>query len=115
MDDIATLAALLADTQRSEDTPRKKAEIELKHAQKLPNFPIALASIACTSSYPTEIRQSALSVLRNFVEHNWSEDDDEDDSPRIPVPDATKLELRRGLLELSTRDEDDRRVKAAAR
>lgn len=108
------LARLLADTQRAEETPRKKAELDLRLAQTNPQYPVYLTAIACAGTYPTEIRQSALAVLRQFIEHNWSEEDD-DESPRVPIQEETKQELRVKLLELATRDEDDRRVKASVR
>ncbi len=108
------LGRLLSDTQLTDDSRRKKAEIDLKHAQSNPNFPVYLAAIACDSSIATEIRQSALSVLRGFIEHNWSEDDD-DDAPLFHIDEATKHDLRNKLLELATRNEDDRKVKAAVR
>lgn len=109
------LARLLQDTQRPEETPRKKAELELKHSQANQLFPVLLTAIASSSAYPTEIRQSALTVLRNFIEHNWSQDDDDDDSPRYNISDDIKQQLRTQLLELATRDEDDRRVKGSVR
>ena len=113
---VEPLVRLLASTQRSEEGPRKKAEADLKQAEADPGFPKALAAIAA-GSYTTQIRQSALSVLRRFIDRNWSEDvdDDEDEGPRIAIDDATKAELRAQLLELATRDEDDRRVKASVR
>ena len=113
---VEALVQLLANTQRPEEAPRKKAEADLKQAQTNPDYPKALAAIA-SGPYPTQIRQSALTVLRSFIDHNWSEDvdEDEDDGPRIPIDDATKVELRNQLLELATRDEDDRRVKASVR
>ncbi|OAA57071.1 importin beta-5 [Niveomyces insectorum RCEF 264] len=121
MDDIVRL---LNDTQRPEEGPRKQAELDLKHAQTNPSFPGLLTAIAASSSYPTQIRQSALSVLRQFIERNWTggdEDDEDEDGdeagaggrPRIAIADGVKQELRLQLLELATRDEDDRRVKAA--
>lgn len=109
------LVRLLADTQRAEEAPRKKAELDLKHAEPNPQFPLYLTAIAASSSYPTEIRQSALAILRKFIDHNWSHDDEDDEAPRIPIDDATRQELRKQLLELATRDEDDRRVKASVR
>ena len=113
---IPTLAQLLADTQRREEGPRKKAEADLKLAQTNPDYPRALAAIASGSFHDIKVRQSALTVLRGFIERNWSEDDDEeDDQPRVPIADATKAELRDQMLELATRDEVDRLVKASAR
>lgn len=115
------LAQLLANTQLAQEEPRAHAELELKHAQSNPAFPILLANIAAHNSFSIEIRQAALLYLRRFIEHNWSEDsdnlDDNDDNtgPYIPVPDSTKDQLRHKLLDLALSDESDRKVKAAVR
>lgn len=104
---------LLANTQLAAEGPRKQAEIELKHAQTNPIFPLSLANIAAHTSISTDIRQSALSVLRNFIEHNWSPEGDDGEGPRIPIPDSTKDQLRPKLLDLALSNEDERKVKAA--
>ncbi|CAK7222933.1 hypothetical protein SBRCBS47491_005032 [Sporothrix bragantina] len=119
MDEIVRL---LTDTQRPEEEPRKRAELELKSAQTNPAFPGTLTAIAASSTYPTQIRQSALTVLRQFIQRNWTQDgtgdddddDDEEDAarPRIPIADDVKQQLRIQLLELATRDENDRLVKS---
>lgn len=106
---------LLANTQLAAEGPRKQAEIELKHAQTNPIFPLSLANIAAHTSISTDIRQSALSVLRNFIEHNWSPEGDDGEGPRIPIPDSTKDQLRPKLLDLALSNEDERKVKAAVR
>lgn len=112
------LAQLLANTQLAQEEPRARAELELKHAQSNPAFPILLANIAAHNSVSIEIRQAALLYLRRFVEHNWSEDgedDDDNEGPHIPIPDSTKGQLRHKLLDLALSDESDRKVKAAVR
>lgn len=114
------LAQLLANTQLPQEEPRKRAELDLKHAQTNPVFPLALANIAAHNSVSTEIRQAALSYLRRFIEHNWSEEgedeeDDEDDSPRVAISEPTREQLRQKLLELALSDEPDRRVKSSVR
>lgn len=106
---------LLANTHSSAEGPRKQAEIDLKHAQTNPAFPISLANIAAHASIPTDVRQSALSVLRNFIQHNWSEEGDDGEGPLVAMPDTTKDQLRPKLLALALSDEDDRKVKALAR
>lgn len=121
MDD---LVRLLKDTQRPEEGPRKQAELDLKAAWSNPAFPGLLITIAGDATTPTEIRQSALSVLRQFIVRNWTsdsilgddDDDDEDTSgqPPVTIDEPTRLQLRSALLELATRDDTDRRVKAAA-
>lgn len=112
------LAQLLANTQLPQEDPRKRAELDLKHAaQTEPAFPIALANIAAHASISTDIRQAALSYLRRFIEHNWAGEDDEDsgDGPQIPIPDSSKEQLRHKLLDLALADEADRKVKSAIR
>lgn len=109
------LAQLLANTQLPQDEPRKRAELDLKHAQSTPAFPVALANIAAHNSISTEIRQAALTYLRRFIEHNWAEDSEEDEGPQIPIPDSTKDQLRHKLLDLALSDESDRKVKSSVR
>lgn len=108
------LAQLLAETQLPAEGPRKQAELHLLHAQSNPAFPTSLAAIASHGSVAPEIRQSALSVLRRFVEKNWSGQTD-DEGPAIPIADATKEQLRVQLLQLATSNDENRRVKSAAR
>lgn len=109
------LAQLLANTQLPQDEPRKRAELDLKHAQTTPAFPIALANIAAHNSISTEIRQAALTYLRRFIEHNWAEEGEEDEGPQIPIPDSSKEQLRHKLLDLALSDETDRKVKSSVR
>lgn len=109
------LALLLANTQLSQEEPRKRAELELKHAQTNPAFPILLANIAAHTSASTEIRQAALSYLRRFIEHNWSEEGEEDGGPQIPIPESSKEQLRHKLLDLALSNEPDRKVKSSVR
>ncbi|RQM05733.1 hypothetical protein DH86_00003596, partial [Scytalidium sp. 3C] len=104
---------LLAETQLPAEGPRKQAELHLLHAQSNPAFPTSLAAIASHGSVAPEIRQSALSVLRRFVEKNWSGQTD-DEGPAIPIADATKEQLRVQLLQLATSNDENRRVKSAA-
>lgn len=110
------LAQLLANTQLPQEEPRKRAELDLKHAQTDPAFPVALANIAAHSAISTDIRQAALAYLRRFIEHNWGEEGDEsNDGPRFPISDASKEQLRHKLLELALSDETDRKVKSSVR
>lgn len=109
------LAQLLANTQLPQDEPRKRAELDLKHAQTNPAFPIVLANIAAHNSVATDIRQSALTYLRRFIEYNWAEEADDEEGPQIPIPDATKEQLRHKLLDLALSDESDRKVKSSVR
>lgn len=110
------LAQLLANTQLAQEEPRKRAELDLKHVQPNPAFPVALANIAAHASVSTDIRQAALTYLRRFIQYNWGEpDDDEDEGPQIPIPEATKEQLRHKLLELALSDEPDRKVTSSVR
>jgi importin-9 len=107
------LLQLLADTQSAAQGPRKQAESHLEQLQSNEAFPTSLATIASHSSVSSAIRQSALSVLRRYVEHNWSGQDE--DGPTITIPEHVKAQLRDQLLGLATSNEDDRKVRSAAR
>lgn len=109
------LLQVLQDTQSSAEGPRKQAELHLQQLQSNEAFPTSLAAIASHQSVATGIRQSALSVLRRFVEKNWSGADDDTEGPTIPIGDAAKETLKVQLLELATSTEEDRKVKSAAR
>jgi hypothetical protein len=110
------LLQLLADTQNASQGPRKQAEEHLQQLQTNEAYPISLSAIASHQSVATAIRQSALSVLRRFVEKNWSgQNDDDSEGQMILIPDSSKEKLRSQLLELATSIEEDRKVKSAAR
>jgi hypothetical protein len=111
-----TLLRLLADTHLPAEGPRKQAELHLKAAQTEPAFPSSLAAIASHTSVGLEIRQSALLVLRKFVEKNWGGEFDEDGERReVEIPEQTKEQLRGVMLELATSGETDRKIRSAAR
>src|SRR5436190_17240724 len=99
MDD-QRLLQLLADTQSTAQGPRKLAETQLEQLQSNEAFPTSLATIAAHSQVPTAVRQAALSVLRKYVESNWSGQDE--DGPTIIISDHVKEQLRSKLLELAT-------------
>ncbi|KAK3352709.1 armadillo-type protein [Lasiosphaeria hispida] len=107
----AHLARLLANTQLPDDGPRKQAELDLVHARASPDFPLTLAHIGQAQA-PIEIRQAALSVLRKFIEENWSPEGG--DGPHIPISDPVKDQLRGVLLDLVLSPEEERKVKLAA-
>lgn len=107
------LAQLLANTQDKHEGPRKQAELDLLHAQTNPEFPLSLARIGAHTAAPIEIRQSALTYLRKFIERNWAPEGDGE--LHIPIPDPTKDQLRNVILELVLSPEDERKVKVAAR
>ncbi|RDL30402.1 uncharacterized protein BP5553_10280 [Venustampulla echinocandica] len=106
------LLQLLSDTQLPAEGPRKEAESRLQQAQSNPAFPGSLAAIASHSSVTPEIRQSALLILRPFVEKNWS--GQAEDGAAIPIADSVKEQLRVQMLELATSGDADRKIKSAA-
>ncbi|KAK3319039.1 armadillo-type protein [Apodospora peruviana] len=103
---------LLANTQQVQEGPRKQAELDLSQLRPNPDFPQTLARIGAHQSAPVEIRQSALTYLRKFVEENWSTEGA--DGPHIPIPDPVKDQLRHAMLEIVLSEEDQRKVKVAA-
>ncbi|KAK3389378.1 armadillo-type protein [Podospora didyma] len=107
------LVQLLANTQLSQEGPRKQAELDLTNARTSPDFPLTLARIGSHASLPVEIRQAALTNLRQFIEENWSPEGG--DGPHIPIPDPVKDQLRHVVLELVlSQGEEQRKVKLAA-
>ena len=104
MDD--TLLRLLADTESAAEGPRKQAESN-------PVFPTTLGDIASHSSVSTQIRQSALLVLRTFVDRNWSGENEEGNV--VFIGDDTKERLRGQMLELAISGDADRKIKTLAR
>jgi len=106
------LVQVLANTQLAAEGPRKQAELDLKHARSNPAFPISLINVARHSSVEVQIRQAALTTLRQFIENNWSGEND--DGPVIPIPDDVKDQIRPLVLDLALNSED-RKIKTAAR
>ncbi|KAI1069863.1 hypothetical protein LB507_008120 [Fusarium sp. FIESC RH6] len=107
------LVQLLSNTQLPDQGPRQQAEIELKRARTNPAFPLSLANIAAHTSIETNIRQSALTNLRLFIEDNWSTDE-LNDEPQIPISDQARGQLKQVLLDLVLSPEEDRKVKISA-
>ncbi|CAG8954737.1 hypothetical protein HYFRA_00004661 [Hymenoscyphus fraxineus] len=106
------LLQLLRDTQSASEGPRKQAELTLQQAQNNPAFPGSLAAIASHVSVAPEIRQSALLILRTFVDKNWSGHDEK--GPTIQIDETVKEQLRVGMLELATSGDADRKIRSAA-
>ncbi len=106
------LVQVLANTQLPSEGPRKQAELDLKNAQSNPAYPLSLTNVAGHSSISVDIRQAALSSLRQFIERNWSGDSDE--GPTIPIADSVKEQIRPAVLGLAI-NVDDRKIKTAAR
>lgn len=107
------LVHLLAETQSTQEGPRKQAEIQLNQLYQNPQFPLGLVSVASHDSVPPNIRQSALLTLRQFVQSSWTPQFDEFKG-QILIADPDKARLRHALLELATGQEQDRKVKSAA-
>lgn len=108
------LIQLLSSTQLPDQAPRQQAELDLKRAQSNPAFPQSLANIAAHTSVETNIRQSALSNLRLFIEKNWSVDRFEDDL-QVHIGDDVRASLKQTLLDLAVSPEEDRKVKISSR
>lgn len=109
------LLHLLAETQSSQAVPRKSAEAQLESLGANENFPISLAAIAAHTGVSIASRQAALTTLRQFVEKNWSGEDEETEGPAFTISDEIKDALRSKLLELATSEEADRKVRTSAR
>lgn len=106
------LLSLLSDTHLSAEAPRKTAEAHLESFKTNPAFPSSLAAIASHSSVSPQIRQSALLLLRTFVERNWS--GESDDGPVVGIDEGVKEVLRGQMLELAMSGDADRKIKSAA-
>ncbi|KAL2809006.1 armadillo-type protein [Aspergillus granulosus] len=108
------LLTLLADTQSPVADTRRAAELQLLHLYSNENFPLSLAAIASHDSVPTNLRQSALSVLRTFISAAWSPALDEFKG-QVLLSDVNKAQIRGVLLDLATVTEiPERKVKTAA-
>jgi hypothetical protein len=105
------LVQVLANTQLPAEGPRKQAELDLKHAESNPAFPLSLANIGNHSAISVDVRQAALTQLRQFVERNWS--GESDDGPTVPIDNNIKDQIRPMLLELAI-NSDDRKIKTSA-
>ncbi|OTB06264.1 hypothetical protein M426DRAFT_319005 [Hypoxylon sp. CI-4A] len=105
------LVQVLANTISSAEGPRKQAELDLKHASTNPAYPISLVNVARHTSVSVEIRQSALTSLRLFIEKNWSGEGD--DYPIIPISNEAKEQIRPLILDIAV-NADDKKIKTAA-
>ncbi len=107
------IVRLLADTQLSDEGPRKQAEAQLQQLYSNEAFPTALASVASHSSVPLNIRQAALLSLRIFVQSAWSPQFEEFKG-QVLINNENKSRLRGLVLELATASEGEKKVKSAA-
>ncbi|GAM85354.1 hypothetical protein ANO11243_033610 [Dothideomycetidae sp. 11243] len=104
---------LLAETQNSQETPRKQAELHLRQLYHDEGFPLALVSIASHDSVPLNIRQAALLVCKKFVETGWSPNLDEFGG-QILINDSNKSTVRQTLVDIALSDSHERKIKSAA-
>lgn len=107
------LGQLLAGTQSPATTTRTQAEEGLQQLYPNESFPLALISIASHHTVQTEIRQSALLNLKNYVLAGWSPSLDEFKG-QILLGEEVKSRVRNALLELSTNDSAERKIQNAA-
>ncbi|KAK4224337.1 importin subunit beta-5 [Podospora fimiseda] len=108
------IATLLVNTHSAEQGTRKQAELDLLHAQTNPEFPLALLRIGSAADAAVDLRQSAWSYLRKFIEHNWAPDNETGKLPSIPIDDSTKDQIRNVALEQALGTEGQRKIKVAA-
>ncbi|KAF8241684.1 ARM repeat-containing protein [Wilcoxina mikolae CBS 423.85] len=102
------LLNLFQQTQQSEEIPRRAAEAQLETLYSNTGFPIALANIATALHLPLTSRQAALTTLKRYVLHCWS-DSYEDFQGPLASPEL-KTHLRPRLLALAT--DDQRKVRS---
>ncbi|KAK4494691.1 hypothetical protein PRZ48_014047 [Zasmidium cellare] len=107
------LVRLLAETQSSQEGPRKNAEWQLKQQYSNPDFPVALLSVGAHGDVPVEVRQAALLYLKTFVLACWSPQFDEFTGPLF-ADDSKKVQIRQQLLDLGLSGRDERKIKSAA-
>jgi hypothetical protein len=107
------LVQLLSATQTAQETPRRQAEQQLESLYGRQDFPIGLVAIASHDNVPLNIRQAALLYLKKLVLAGWSNQFDEFKDQRL-ISDDSKAHIREALLTLSTTDQLDRKIKAAA-
>ncbi|KAF2800928.1 ARM repeat-containing protein [Melanomma pulvis-pyrius CBS 109.77] len=107
------LVQLLATTQAAQETPRRQAEQQLESLYGRQDFPLGLVAVASHDSVALNIRQAALLYLKKLVLAGWSQHFDEF-KDQVLISDESKVHIREALLALSTTDQLDRKIKAAA-
>lgn len=108
------IVRLLAQTQSSEAAPRKSAEEYLRQLQLSDAFPTTLIAIAAQPQYPLQARQSTLLYLKRFVQETWSPQLDEWKGQALVQDEGQRSKIRQALLELSTQDGQERKIRSAA-
>lgn len=107
------VAQLLGDTFSPSERNRFHAENSLQQLYANPEFPLVLVSLAFQTSASTEIRQSALLILKNYVLAGWSSSLEEFKG-QVLLANDVKARVRDAVLELSTSDSVDRKIQNAA-
>ena len=109
---------LLQDTQSTDESTRKNAELHLLHSYNNPAFPLSLLSISTHQDIAVYLRQSALLILKTYVVSTWSPKFEDEYKGAAPLSEEDKSQIRKGILNISTTGqtgpEDDRKVKKAA-
>ncbi|CAD6499101.1 BgTH12-04753 [Blumeria graminis f. sp. triticale] len=110
------LLHLITETHSPNDGTRKQAELHLTQAQRNPAYPVSLGAIASHVNVALEIRQSALLLLRTWVESFWSSIDQQDSASLglVLLDDGSKERLRNNMLALATSELSDRKIRVAA-
>ncbi|KAL1303770.1 hypothetical protein AAFC00_007109 [Neodothiora populina] len=108
------IVRLLADTQASQETRRKQAELQLRQLYTDDGFAAALISVAAQAQLPIQSRQSALLYLKRYLQEVWSPTLDEFKGQVCIRNDDERKRIRHMVLELSTREGQDRKIKSAA-
>ncbi|PWW77744.1 ARM repeat-containing protein [Tuber magnatum] len=101
---------LLGETLSSQEGPRRNAETQITNLYGNDALPLALVQIASTTHLNITVRQSALLVLKRYVQHCWSDGFEEFTGPL--ASDGIKDRLRDPLLGLVT--DEQRKIRFAA-
>lgn len=85
MDPTTELKERIRATLTADANIRRKAEIDLKHAEENPNFILLLVDVLQTES-DNPVQQATVVYLKNRITHAWNPGDDVQQSKRIPDP-----------------------------
>ncbi|KKY14345.1 putative importin beta-5 [Phaeomoniella chlamydospora] len=109
---------LLQNTQSTDESTRKAAELQLLQSYANPSFPLALLALAIHTDVAVYLRQSAMLILKTYVVSTWSPKFEEEFKGTVFLSDECKAQIRRDILSICTTGqsgpEDDRKVKKAA-
>lgn len=105
---------LLADTQSPHEGPRKNAELQLRQLYTNDGFASALISVAAQEQFGLQARQSALLYLKRYIQEVWSPQLEEYKGQTCIESEDERKRIRNMLLELSTTEGQERKIKSAA-